>query len=525
MHLLSRTGLVPLILATLLAACAAPAPSPTSTGRAPNQADLSSQPAAPKRIVTAVVGQPATWVERLRPSVRTGTWNLYELVSAGTTLLDDQSELQPQLAQAVPSLENGLWRLLPEGRMETTWKLRPGLTWHDGTPLTSADVMFTALIDQDNEIPFVRHAPYSAVEAVDAPDAETVVVRWKQPYIDADQLFTRNYASIVAKHLLEPVYAADKSALVDNPYWTTDYVGAGPYRVQSYEVGGPITLQAFDRYVLGRPKIDEIEIRPFAAAEPLMVGVLAGGIDITLGSPGMSLDQSVEVANQWRDGRIEYTLGNWLPIHPQLLNPNPPIVGNVTFRKALMHAMDRQSMSDTLRYGREPVAHSFMNPGQAQYRQIEEGIIKYDYDPRKAASMIEGLGYSRGPDGIYRDGAGQRLAVELRAWTGTGMPFRAVVAEQWRQVGVDVQEEVMPPQRATDLEFVAAFPAFDLVPQPNDVGGISLLHSRFARRPETNFRGSNFSRMMDAQFDALIERWQRSAFKRSGRSFTRSRIV
>jgi len=88
------------------------------------------------------------------------------------------------------------------------------------------------------------------------------------------------------------------------------------------------------------------------------------------------------------------------------------------------------------------------------------------------------------------------------------MPFRAVVAEQWRQVGVDVQEEVMPPQRATDLEFVAAFPAFDLVPQPNDVGGISLLHSRFARRPETNFRGSNFSRMMDAQFDALIERWQ-----------------
>jgi ABC-type transport system substrate-binding protein len=122
--------------------------------------------------------------------------------------------------------------------------------------------------------------------------------------------------------------------------------------------------------------------------------------------------------------------------------------------------------------------------------------------------MLEGLGYARGPDGVYQDRSGQRLTFQLRAWAGTAFAYRAVVADQWRTVGLGVEEEVMPPQRASDGEFVAAFPAFELVPQPNDLGGLTLLHSRFTRLPENNFRGSNFSRMMDPQFDALIDRWQ-----------------
>lgn len=229
--------------------------------------------------MTAVVGQPSVWVERLRSGPRIGAWNLYELTTAGFTLIDAQSQLQPQLTEVVPTLENGLWRVLPDGTMETTWKLKPNLKWHDGTPLTSADFAFTALIDQDRDIPFIRAAPYSAVDTVEAPDPQTVFVRWKRSYIDADRLFTRSYASVVAKHLLEPVYASDKTKLVDNAYWTTAYVGAGPYKVQAFDrSGGPITLQAFDDYALGRPRIDEIEVRPFADAGALQLSVLTGSV-------------------------------------------------------------------------------------------------------------------------------------------------------------------------------------------------------------------------------------------------------
>jgi peptide/nickel transport system substrate-binding protein len=510
MHMPRPRGLLVLLLASILVACAAPPPSPSAGGQAPSEPAAPSQPTGPKRIVTAVVGQPSVWVERLRSGPRIGAWNLYELTTAGMTLIDAQGDLQPQLAEAVPSLENGLWKLLPDGTMETTWKLRPNLTWHDGAPLTSADVVFTAQLDQDRDLPFLRAAPYSAVDTVEAPDPQTVLVRWKRPYIDADRLFTRSYASLVPKHLLEGPYTADKSKLVDQPYWSSDYVGAGPYKIQSFDrSGGPIILQAFDGYALGRPKIDEIEVRPFAAADALMVGVLAGSVDVTLGSPGLSIDQAIEIANQWRDGHVERTPYDWVPMHPQLLTPSPSVVGNAEFRKAMMYALDRQGIAESLSNGWGQKADSFMNPNQPQYREIEARIIKYEYDPRKAATMLEGLGYAKGPDGIYRDGTGQQLAVELRSLAGSQLPYRSAVADQWRTLGVAVEELTIPPQRANDTEYRATFPAFEVLPQPNDLAGLPLLHSRFTRLPENNFSGgNNWSRMMDPQFDALLDRWQ-----------------
>jgi peptide/nickel transport system substrate-binding protein len=196
-------------------------------------------------------------------------------------------------------------------------------------------------------------------------------------------------------------------------------------------------------------------------------------------------------------------------MHPQLLTPSPSVVGNAEFRKAMMYALDRQGIAESLSNGWGQKADSFMNPNQPQYREIEARIIKYEYDPRKAATMLEGLGYAKGPDGIYRDGTGQQLAVELRSLAGSQLPYRSAVADQWRTLGVAVEELTIPPQRANDTEYRATFPAFEVLPQPNDLAGLPLLHSRFTRLPENNFSGgNNWSRMMDPQFDALLDRWQ-----------------
>jgi peptide/nickel transport system substrate-binding protein len=196
-------------------------------------------------------------------------------------------------------------------------------------------------------------------------------------------------------------------------------------------------------------------------------------------------------------------------MHPQLLTPNPPIVGNAEFRKAILYAIDRQSMAETLTYGWASKADSFMNPNQPQYREIEGRITRHDYDPRKAATMIEGLGYTRGADGTYRDATGQRLSVELRSLAGNLEPFKLAVAGYWRDLGVGVDEQIVPFQRANDTEYRATFPAFEVLTQPNDLGGLPLLHGRFTRLPENNFTGgNNWSRMMDPQFDALLDRWQ-----------------
>src|SRR5207244_1933657 len=127
---------------------------------------------------------------------------LQELVHAGLAVTDDAGTLRPRLAEAVPSLENGLWQLLPDSRMTTTWKIKPGAVWQDGAPFTSADLAFTLTVMRDPEIPVFAEKAFDWIERVETPDPATVRLTWSQPYIEADTLFTYALGLPMPKHLL-----------------------------------------------------------------------------------------------------------------------------------------------------------------------------------------------------------------------------------------------------------------------------------------------------------------------------------
>src|SRR5207249_11289788 len=98
---------------------------------------------------------------------------------------------------------NGLWKVFPDGRMETTWRIKPGVEWHDGAPYTAEDLLFTLRASMDRELPLLRRAAYGSIETALAPDPRTVTVRWAKPFIDADTLFSRELALPLPRHLLE----------------------------------------------------------------------------------------------------------------------------------------------------------------------------------------------------------------------------------------------------------------------------------------------------------------------------------
>lgn len=515
------TGTTWLVLVLMLAGCAAPPSAPQAQGRTSE----SRQQAGPKRITAAISGEPVILSETARqggPST-VGT-QLEDLINAGLARLDDQGLLHPQIAGAVPSLENGLWRLFPDGRMETTWKLRSRVTWHDGTPFTTDDLLFTAVLEQDREVPRAsRNVAYDTIDHVGAPDAETITILWNRPFIHADRMFTRafTFAPPMPKHILERAYIEDKATLMQQPYWLTEFVGTGPYRLREFVRGSHLVLEANPAYILGQPKIDEIEVKFVQDSNALMANVLAGTVELTFGA-GFSIDQALQVREQWRAGRVDAGPGNWIALWAQLLNPNPPIVANLQFRRALYHAIDRQQMADTLMYGLTSVAHSFMDPNQPAYREIEARLIRYEYDPRKAREMIQALGYTRGPDGFFRsdlserpdssgrDASTRRLAVELRTTSRPEMQQNAMlaVADYWQQIGAGVEPLVVPIQRALDGEYRATYPGFELLAGgPHDLEGIGQYHGSKARVPENNFVGSNRSRYMNPEFDALIEQY------------------
>jgi peptide/nickel transport system substrate-binding protein len=483
-------------------ACAAPARGPVS------EAPRDPQASGPKRITIGLVANVPTMVDRMSAGGVgiPGLTDLEKLISPGLAIFDDRGGLRALLLETVPSIENGLWQSFPDGRMQTTWKLKPNIVWQDGTPLTSADVAFTAMVDQDADVPMRRNIAYTSVESVDAPDAQTVVVAWKRPYIQADSLFT---TPLFPRHLLERTYLENKPAFPQHPYWTDEFVGTGPFEVREYARGSHMVLAASGRYILGRPKIDEIEVKFIPDQNTLTANVLAGGVDLTLGR-GVSLEQALQIRDQWRDGGVDIAFTSWLVIYPQFLNPTPAVVGELAFRRALLHATDRQAMAETLQAGLVPVAHTFLHPNEPEYREIESSIVRYDYDPRRAVQLIEDLGYARGADGVFRDVANQRLALELRTSPEQDIQVKTIfsLADYWQRVGVAAEPIVMAEQRVRDREYVQGFPAFLMYRQPNDPNGLLLrLYGAQTPLPENNFVGRNHPRYMNPEFDDLLDRF------------------
>src|SRR5438105_7438062 len=167
----------------------------SSPGGAPSQRGDSGQPQqpiSPKRVTAAMMGNPVSPIDRFIGGRSgggiPGAAEFAKMVGSGLTVSKDlDSVFVPQLAEALPSTDNGLWKIFPDGTMETTWKIRSGARWHDGAPLTSADFLFTAKLEQDKELPVVIDPVYDVIASITAPDPQTVTVTWKSPYITADQ--------------------------------------------------------------------------------------------------------------------------------------------------------------------------------------------------------------------------------------------------------------------------------------------------------------------------------------------------
>ncbi len=502
MRPIARVAVIVLALVTVAVGCAPPSTTTDGGGA------VGAEPAVrsgPKHIVLAVVRE-----QDLRPTGTGPQRIVHPLIHQGLTGRATNRERAARLAEDVASLENGLWKLLPDGRMETTWKLRQGARWHDGAELTTDDLLFSLQVGRDREMTAFSSEAYAAVDGVVATDTSTLTLSWKEPFIDVNTVLGGEYqGGVLPRHLLEEAYLREKASFLDLPYWTSEFVGAGPYRVREWVPGVGMRLEAFDNYVLGRPKIDQIEVKYIPDANTLSANLLAGTVDVVqdIGSTDLAL----QLRDQWRTGRVIFNFGSdlWVHLVTQFVDPQPAVIADVQFRRAMVHAINRQEMADTLIAGQSPVAHTFLSPNQPQYREIEATVRRYEYDPRRAAELLEGIGYSKGADGIYRDQANQRLQVEVRSPPEEETSkAAATIADYWRRLGVDATTLRPSAAQFADQQWVATFPAYSTFGGVNDVASLRFMHSSYARLPSNNFRvpgAGNRYRYMNPEFDALLD--------------------
>jgi peptide/nickel transport system substrate-binding protein len=508
MRIPPRLASIGALLVLLAAGCA-----PTgNSGAQERQASAEGRSAAgPKRLVAVAPAQPLAFNERVARATAAGPYrggiDLEWLLNSALTVVDDKGVLQPQLAEHAPTTENGLWKVFPDGRMETTWTIRSGTVWHDGTPFTTDDLIFTAAVVRDREIGAFRDTTYDLIDSVEAVDPRTITVKWKSPSISADGMFGHVLATPLPRHLLEKTYLEDKDRLLQSAYWLTGFVGTGPYSLGDFVQGSHLIFRANPQYVLGRPKIDEMEIKIITDPPTQMSNILAGAVDLTLGY-GMSLESALELRDRWRDGTVPFAPNGWVMAYVQHINPNPPVVADVRFKRAVMHALDRQEMVETLQFGMAQVADAFLDPVEPDYPAISHRIVRYDYDPRRAVQMIEQLGYTRGPDG-FRDATDQRLGVEIRTVTGLDIQVKTTfaVTDYWQRIGIAVEPLVSTPEQSTDREWSATNPSFRLHRSPNTFEELKRYRISQVPTPENRFTGQNNARYVNQELNDSIERY------------------
>src|SRR5205823_1284364 len=122
------------------------------------------------------------------------------------------------------------------------------------------DFVFSQRVYSSPDFGLAGSPPFNYIEDVQAPDARTLVVRWRQPFAEAAGLQMTDFPPL-PRHLLEASFVqGPPDAFLALPFWSAEYVGLGPYKLTRVELGSAAEATAFDGHALGRPRIDQLRL-------------------------------------------------------------------------------------------------------------------------------------------------------------------------------------------------------------------------------------------------------------------------
>lgn len=389
------------------------------------------------------------------------------LFNSALSLIDGTGALRPYLAQALPQLNTDTWRVLPDGRMETTYRLRDRLTWQDGPPLTAEDFAFAFRVYREPALGFIG-APEDLMEAVLAPDPRSVVVQWRSLYADAGTLGLSGLVPL-PKHLIEGSYAeygqgGSREAFFGRPFWTVEYVGAGPYRLTRWEPGAFFEGEAFDGHVLGRPKIDRLVVRIFNDENTVLASVLAGDqLDYTA-QLTLRFEHIPTLRRQWEAAGKGIVTPYRTSAQTLIAQGRPDVVGDpalldVRMRRAIAHTLDRQALNEGVFEGIGYPTESFLPESEPMYADLDRSMSKYPLDQRRAEQLMSEVGLARDAGGLFADPYGKRFRLDFIVSSGPeNERAQAILTDSWRRAGFDVHPAVLSQADARDFSTRHSFP-------------------------------------------------------------------
>ena len=465
----------------LLAACtAAPTPEPPAVAR------------------IGYGGSPDT----LNPgtAVLTEAYTIFALVYDALYTYNLDGTYSLGLAESVDRSADGL---------TYTYKIRSGIKFHDGQPLTARDVAFTYNLNKAHaEYPYMN--PYTAsMESITAPDDTTVVIRLNAviPNIESQLVFQY----VLPAHVWQ-AHAAGAAAV---EFENETLIGSGPFKLLEYKQGEFVRLGANKQHFSRPPKVDEVIFQTIGNPDALVQAVSTGQVDMITELPNAAAEKLGKAPNVKVVSAAPFAPAVSDIIFNQATSASCPsksaCTGNVALqdrqvRVALAHATNKQQLIDVLLLGKGTPGLTLIPNGLGMW--FNNSLQDYEYNPAKANKILDDAGY------VY-DGE-IRCAVPDCPYGSPIMNFRMywpsdsvdaprmaeLLAGMWKEIGVGVQPQAIDPDALTAL----CCPAFDFDimlwgwgsdPDPN-----LLLN---VMRTESIATGSSETGYSNARYDALYE--------------------
>lgn len=414
-------------------------------------------------------------------------------VVEGLVTNDEQMRVVPVLASEIPTTENGGVVLRPDGGMDVTWKLRAGVTWHDGTPHTSADVKFT--VDAINKGDWKPESVdgFDRITSVETPDSLTAVVHYKEVYAPYQLQFVRG---TLPRHVLE---GRDLNSAND---YNRAPLGTGPYRVKEWKTGEFILLEAVPSYwrTQRAPKIRQLLFR-FLTNTTTRINLLKSGeVHMVALVPWDKVRELAPVPTL----RLNRVVGNGYE-HVTLNQRHFPAFADVRVRRALAHAVDRNLLVKTILDGQVEVVNGPIQPLSPAY---EPNVTTYAYDTTIANALLDSAGWTRGANGMRSKG-GAPLAFTLI--TQSGFAIRENVSQTLQQslkaLGIDMQIRLLDGTSISSVWFKGNFDAMLHWWQMGADPELTLFFARDRMPPA----GRNINYLEDAALTRLLYESDRTA--------------
>jgi len=413
---------LPAVLAALLLACWCGCGGGEEDARKGEGGTEGPGPRPGGRLVIGMQQEP----EILNEAVNTMVAGVYvcNLVFSKFVKHDDRMELVPDLITEIPTVENGG---ISSDHLTYTYHLRPDAVWHDGKPVTSADVEFTYRVMMHPDINVETRQGWDIIDRVETPDPHTVVFHLSEVYANfvGDCFYDE---SVLPEHLLG---ASLGPGFQRAPFHRAP-VGSGPFVFREWVAGSHITLAANSDYYGEGPYLDEIVIVFVPDGNSLLVRLETGEIMGIDNAPNMLL------------GVMESIPDVTVHRNPALfnehidLNCENEILSDVRVRRAIAKAIDRDELSEKIYDGVWLPAYGDEHPKSPYYDDYPRERLAHD--PKGAAELLAAAGWVDGDGDGIREKGGRRLSLMISTTTGNLNRERTelLLREQLARVGIDL---------------------------------------------------------------------------------------